>query len=195
MECKRYQKHYSKAGEPEQVSGVLWSRSVAVERVSARPWLLLMCLEVPVRIQLSAGQHPWIAADQLVCVCRLPVDIICLQETKLRRPELTRDVAVADGWCECTHVLPCVYSSSTIVASCANGLTAGNLSGAVVSRELEPKPVILGWRRFAEQAQCPSAQKVVSLVWGSQTRQVRTVTTGGVRKGQIRSAGSHLAQQ
>jgi len=49
----------------------------------------------------------------LVCVCRLPVDIICLQETKLRRPELTRDVAVADGWCECAPVLSCIHSSST----------------------------------------------------------------------------------
>lgn len=41
---------------------------------------------------------------RLVCHCfvldglYVPADIICLQETKLGRSDLTRDVAVAEGW-------------------------------------------------------------------------------------------------
>ena len=72
--------------------------------------------DAPQIVAGACGQHPHMGRDPGAAFC---ADVVCLQETKLRRVELDRDLALANGWC--AHSLArriCWYDGAYKPAHC-----------------------------------------------------------------------------
>ena len=66
--------------------------------------------DAPQIVAGACGQHPHTGRESGAA---FRADVVCLQETKLRRVELDRDLALANGWCAITRKAQCFASTAT----------------------------------------------------------------------------------
>ncbi len=92
--------------------------------------------DAPQIVAGARGQHPHVGRDSGAAFC---ADVVCLQETKLRRVELDRDLALANGWCAPS------LADRSVPATPNASFDAFPLAQGVVFRPLHHEAGLLFW--------------------------------------------------
>jgi hypothetical protein len=96
-----------------------------------------------------------------------PTDIICVQETKLRRTELTRDVAVAEGWesfwnC-CQPSIGAKSGYSGVATFCKAGALPVSCEAGLTGSSADPSGLCCAYPSMHMAARCAVCLPHVSL--------------------------------